>query len=149
MMNEDVQNQKLDVTTSTASTPDKVILDDQEWAEKLKNQVKQNSNQLTLEAKLLQAKKYFKPKSKSVLIKRIKELSLTKLSKQQLDGLRNLNKSDLSAKVIKLWLVKEQSVITDTKQQLEVIESNPELATMITEALKDVPVEGTLDVESN
>lgn len=145
-MNEDVQNHKLDVMTSAQ---DEVISDDQNWAEKLKNQVKQNSNQLTLEAKLLQAKKYFKPKSKSVLIKKIKELSLTKLSKQQLDGLRNLNKSELSAKVIKLWLIKEQTVIANTKQQLEVIESNPELATMVTEALKDVPAEGTVDAKSN
>lgn len=136
MTNEDVQNQVVDFTAGATGSVGEVMVDELDWAEKLKNQVKQNSNQVNLEAKLLQAKKHFKPKSKSELIRMIKELSLTKLSKQQLDGLRNLNKSDLSARVIKLWLVKEQSVITDAKQQLEVIESNPELATMVAEALE-------------
>ncbi len=96
------------------------------YSEQLHGMVKGNHHKLNLESQLLQAKTYFKKRSKNELLDLY--FSMNKdLKKSQRKPLRNLSKADLIVLVIKSWLKHKQEEIRITKELGHEIEANPEL----------------------
>lgn len=104
------------------------------YSEQLHSMVKGNHHRLNLESQLLQAKAYFKKRSKNELLDLYFNMNKD-LKKSQRKPLRNLSKSDLIVLVIKSWLKHKQEEIRITKELGHEIEANPKLEEVMNTAI--------------